>query len=237
MRMAPPPDSSEFIVRGETRFDLWQRIIAARKVRTIVEIGVWKGEFAEHIFSGCPDIETYYLLDPWRHVDTWNKPANVRADTFDVYYDQVMKRTEPWKDKRKVLRGLTTEVVDQIPDGSVDFAYLDGDHSLKGITIDLVKIWPKVADGGMIGGDDFTVRVWQHDPSFEPTVVFPLSVYFAEAMGCPIEAFPRKQFAIHKDGSGYSFTDHAGRYGDLSLKGALRGRKRLRAKADDAIPA
>jgi hypothetical protein len=112
-----------------------------------------------------------------RHLE---QAANVRADTFDAYYDQVMKRTEPWEDKRRVL---------------------------------------------------------QHDPSFEPTVVFPLAAYFAEAMDCPIEAFPRQQFAIHKDGSGHSFTDHAGGCGDLSLKGALRGRKRLPAKADDAIPA
>ena len=33
-----------------------------------------------------------------------------------------------------MLRGTTTEVIDRVPDRSVDFAYIDGDHTLRGIT-------------------------------------------------------------------------------------------------------
>ena len=74
---------------------------------------------------------------------------------FEKFYRETMAKTEAWAGKRKVLRGTTTEVIDEIPDGALDFAYVDGDHTLRGITIDLVRVLGKVRQGGWIGGDDF----------------------------------------------------------------------------------
>ena len=51
-----------------------------------------------------------------------------------------------------ILRGRTKEVIDQVPDNSLDFAYIDGDHTLRGITIDLMNVLPKIKEGGIIGG-------------------------------------------------------------------------------------
>jgi Methyltransferase domain len=220
--MTSPPTVVDALTAGQTRFDMWTRVLAARQVRTLAEVGVWRGEFTEAVFSQCPEVERYYLIDPWRHLEDWNKPANAADLTFSEHYAQVIERTEPWAAKRTVLRGRTVEVSDRIPDGSLDFAYVDGDHSLRGISIDLVRMWPKVRDGGLIGGDDFAPSVWQHRARFEPTVVFPFVVYFAEAVGAPVEALPRNQFAMHKSGTGFSFTDHTGRYGDLTLRAALQ---------------
>jgi Methyltransferase domain len=218
--MPPSPTLADVVVPGDDRFDLWSRVIATRELSTIAEVGVWRGDFAETMFTRCAGISTYYLIDPWRHLDDWNKPANTGNVKFESHYEQVLARTASWADKRVVLRGRTTEVSAQIPDGSLDFAYVDGDHSLRGITIDLMHMWPKIRDGGLIGGDDFTSTVWQHAESFEPTVVFPFAVYFAEAVDAPIEALPGRQFALHKT-AGFSFTDHTGRYGDLSLRTAV----------------
>jgi Methyltransferase domain len=225
-----PVTLSDLVVRGMHRFDLWSQFIASRNVRTLAEVGVWRGEFAETMLSRCPDIARYYMVDPWRHLDDWNKPANADDDRFERYYAEVLGRTEPWAGKRVMLRGRTTEVADEIPDASLDFAYIDGDHSLRGISIDLVRMWPKIRDGGWIGGDDFSPTVWQHPENFEPTVVFPFAVYFAEAVGAPIEALPRQQFVIHKSGAAFSFTDHTGRYPVTTMKAALRERKKDAAK-------
>jgi hypothetical protein len=41
------------------------------------------------------------------------------------------------------LRGKTTEVIDKIPDASLDIVYIDGDHMLRGITIDLCQSPPR----------------------------------------------------------------------------------------------
>jgi len=110
-------------------------------------------------------------------------------------------------------------VIDEIPDQSLDFAYIDGDHTLRGITLDLIQLLPKIKDGGLIGGDDFVNKPWQHGSAYEPTLVCPFAVYFAEAMRLPFVALPHKQFLIQKAAdASFSFVDLTGTYSDLSLK-------------------
>jgi hypothetical protein len=124
-------------------------------------------------------------------------------------------------DKRVVLRGTTADVIDEIPDAALDFAYIDGDHTLRGITIDLVKVFPKVRAGGWIGADDFSPSIWQQAEAYEPTLVFPLAVHFAEAAGARIFGLPHQQFLIEKAQTGHEFVDLTGRYGTLDLRSQL----------------
>lgn len=209
-----------------SRAELWTRFVDEAKAATVAEIGVYRGQFAQKLLAGAPGIARYYLIDPWRHLDDWNKPANKSDDVFEGFYREAMERTSEHEAKRVVLRGTTTEVIDEIPDGSVDFAYVDGDHTLRGITIDLIRVFPKIRDGGWIGGDDFSPSIWQHSAEFEPTLVFPLAVHFAEGMGARIYGLPHKQFLIEKAAdSGHAFVDLTGRYGDLELKRQLDRRQ------------
>jgi hypothetical protein len=161
------------------------------------------------------------MLDPWRQLDFWNKPKNADQDELDAARDAAIRATEFAAERRKVLQGTTLEVIDCIPDRSLDFIYVDGDHTLRGITIDLVALWPKLRHGGVLAGDDLCPSAWQHGPDFEPTGVFPFAVYFAEAIRRPMVALPFEQFAI-VDTPGHRFDDATGRYGDTSLLGAIR---------------
>jgi methyltransferase family protein len=47
----------------------------------------------------------------------------------------------------RVLRGTSREVADQIDNETVYFVDVDGDHTLRGITIDCLNIWKKVRAG------------------------------------------------------------------------------------------
>ena len=217
------------------RLELWSRFGAGVAPRTVAEIGVYRGDFAETLLDACPSIETYYMIDPWRHLEDWNKPANKADDVFERYYSETMERTRAHGDKRVVLRGKTSEVVDRIPDASLDFAYVDGDHTLRGVTIDLVRVYPKVRDGGWIGGDDFCRNIWQHKGSYEPTMVFPFAVHFAEAVDARIYALPHRQFALEKAPErGFEFVDLTGRYDDLGLRRQLRRHAAQRTQAEPA---
>jgi methyltransferase family protein len=216
----------EWGVAAETRAELWTRFVAESGAQSVAEIGVYRGQFAAKLLDACPAVATYYMIDPWRHLDDWNKPANKSDDVFEGFYREAMERTSDHEAKRVVLRGTTTEVLDQIPDGSLDFAYVDGDHTLRGITIDLIRVFPKIKDGGWIGGDDFAPSIWQHKPEYEPTLVFPLAVHFAEAVGARIYGLPFKQFLIEKSAADrHEFVDLTGNYGDLELNGQLRRRR------------
>lgn len=201
-----------------SRIQLWHRILKSSNSKTVVEIGVWKGDFSKDLLKTCEFIERYYMIDPWANLPDWNKPFNVDSETFDHIYDEAITKTSFAKDKITVLRGRTKEVIDKIPDNSLDFAYIDGDHTLRGITIDLINLLPKIKENGFIGGDDFTNNPWQHSIQFEPTLVCPFSIYFAEAMDLPIVAMPFNQFLIQKSSdTSFSFTDTTGTYNDLSL--------------------
>lgn len=207
------------LLRGApSRFALWKRFLSAQRTRVMAEVGVWKGEFAAEMLLNIPHLDSYYMIDPWANLSNWNKPFNVSQEAFDEVYREMESRTAFAAHKRRILRGRTMEVVDEIPNDSLDFAYIDGDHTLRGITIDLIKMWPKIKQGGIIGGDDFITTPWQHDITFEPTMVCPLSVYFAEAMNVPIVALDHGQFLIYKNKiPGFSFVDSTGQYSDLSL--------------------
>lgn len=201
-----------------SRFQLWEQILNALNAKTMVEVGVWKGDFAKQVLEQCGLIERYYMIDPWALLPDWKKPLNVDTQVFDDVYAEAMEKTAFASEKVVVLRGRTKEVIDEIPDESLDFAYIDGDHTLRGITIDLIKLLPKMKKNGFIGGDDFTPNPWQHDIRFEPTLVCPFSIYFAEAMDLPIIALPFNQFLIQKRADAtFSFVDYTGNYSDISL--------------------
>lgn len=225
---APPGEISKKTLRSiaessaESRIDWWQRFIEISGVRHMAEIGVFRGGFAASVLKRCDGIVRYYMIDPWRNLGDWNKPANVPDDEFAHVFAEAMEKTAPWAGKRVVLRGRTSEVIDRIPDDALDFAYVDGDHTLRGITIDLIRCYPKVRAGGWIGGDDFSASIWQHPSPYEPTLVFPLAVYFAEAVDDRIYALPHSQFLIEKRSDrGFEFHDLTGHYSELGLRGQL----------------
>lgn len=204
--------------RAQSRIGVWVSIINALRISSVIEIGVWKGEFAQDILHLCESVTRYVMVDPWQNLSDWNKPANVSQAAFDAVYKEAMARTDFAIDKREVLRDTARNALRIVTNDSIDFAYIDGDHTLRGITIDLINVYAKIKQGGVIGGDDFTTNIWQHDTNYDPTFVCPFAIYFAEAMDVPIYALPYNQFAILKRSDlGFRLIDVAAGYSDLSF--------------------
>lgn len=227
----------EIIKKSKDRFELCSGIIADLEAATMAELGVYRGDFVQKILKICPNIQQYYMIDPWRNLDDWNKPANKTNDIFEDYYQETMSKVEFAKEKCTVLRGTTLEMVDKIPDESLDCVYIDGDHTLRGITLDLMAIWPKLKEGGYILGDDFTPTIWQHNVNYEPSFVFPFSVYFAEAKGAKIYGLSNNQFLLQKKTDGYNFVDlSGGKYPSLQLLGQLKKTMTVRSALSRKFP-
>jgi len=111
----------------------------------MAEVGVYRGDFAKVMLQQCDGLTRYYMIDPWKHLSGWNKPANQDDAVFGQFFQEAKEKTDFAAAKRVVLRGKTTEVIDQIPDGELDLAYIDADHTLKGIAIDLIRVYPRCA--------------------------------------------------------------------------------------------
>ncbi len=223
---------------SSSRLDFWGEFIRRAEVVRMAEVGVYRGEFAAFVLKRCERVNRYYMVDPWRHIEEWHKPANEDDLTFEHFFQLAKAETDFAGTRRVILRGTTTEVINQIPNNELDFAYIDGDHTLRGISIDLISFYPKVRTGGFIGGDDFSRTMWQHKSSFEPTLVYPFAVYFAEAVSATIYALPYNQFCMQKTlNSHFSFVDLTGGYDELGLRHQLAPEKLLKMTLRERFPA
>lgn len=232
------------VVRQRDRFDMWADFVSKTNVRSIVEVGVWKGAFSRSVMERCEGISEYHLVDPWRNLPLWNKPLNVDNAEFEAAYEETVRNVSRFRDITKLWRGTSQEINGEFTDNSMDFIYIDGDHTLRGISIDLILWSAKVKHGFYIAGDDFCPTIWQHDPRYEPTLVFPFAVHFAEAMGYRIYGLPFNQFLIeiNREGSrSFEFIDLAGAYRNSQLLDQINGRpgymRRVLAKVPRQVTA
>src|SRR5262245_35517212 len=102
----PPPSPTEMAMRPQqteikaalepaasgarNRLELWSSVIRELRVASCCEVGVFRGDFARHVLQRCEAIEKYYMVDPWRHLDDWNKPANRTDDEFTEIKDEAL---------------------------------------------------------------------------------------------------------------------------------------------------
>jgi predicted O-methyltransferase YrrM len=61
--------------------------------------------------------------------------------------------------KWELVRGNSNDVVDKIPD-EIDFLFIDGDHTYKGVTDDYNNYGKKVREGGYIVFDNYDDPSW-----------------------------------------------------------------------------
>jgi len=133
-----------------------------------IEIGVWKGEFSSTILE-LLEPDTLVLIDPWTHmVDTSHSEAFVgrtNASKMDRIFAQVKNKFEQEISAGRVelIRDFSVPALKNFNDGSISFAYVDGDHSYDGVKADLAALFPKMKVGGIMAFDDYHRRGWWGD--------------------------------------------------------------------------
>ena len=121
-----------------------------------VEIGVDKADFSFHILSKTP-MTNYYCVDTWQ--DNFGSNIYMKKTKFDAdgdnRYSEATERLAEFGERVSMLRMSSMEAVANFYNHSLDFVYIDGDHSLEGIYED-IKAWtPKVRIGGIVAGHDY----------------------------------------------------------------------------------
>lgn len=113
-----------------------------------VEIGVNRGKNAFNMLSTL-SIKTLYLVDPYSLNGLYGE-RNARKDI-------AVKKLSGFKDKTVFIYKTSEEAIKDIP-GNLDFVYIDGNHDYEFVKQDIELYYPKVKDGGVLGGDDFSIR-------------------------------------------------------------------------------
>ncbi len=161
-----------------------------------VEVGVDTGNLSQVILTYMKP-NKLYLIDPWLlypdYIEElkgvkigrgYNDPKYYEQKRYDGLYEDVVKR---FKDNPvvQVMRGMSEDRAKDIPDDSLDWAYMDGSHREKYVYKDLVAWWSKIKIGGILCGHDFVLQV---DPPKPPEVPIALEK-FSKEMGLIVWPF------------------------------------------------
>ena len=120
--------------------------------RVGAEIGVYKGQFTERF---CREELKIHAIDNWAIYKTTGIPIKGQQsqERQDVLYEMTKKRLAPYD--CNVIRKDSMDAAQDFPNESLDFVYIDGDHSFPGIANDIYEWFFRVRSGGIISGDDY----------------------------------------------------------------------------------
>ena len=138
------------------------------KNATGAEIGVWKGDFSARILSAATP-RTLHLIDPWELADNTTHEGAWYAKGSGVDMEQIYQgvttrfAAEIASGQVRIHRRPSADALGGMADGSLDFIYVDGDHSYEAVRRDLDLSVAKVRPGGLICIDDHLVGKWWKD--------------------------------------------------------------------------
>jgi len=122
-----------------------------------VEVGVCLAHTTEAFIKGIKNLKKLYAID--------NYPTFVDWDGSDWNQDRqnLMKKTAqekmiPYKSKVEFLHISSQEFVRKIEDESLDFVFIDGDHSYEAALKDFENYYPKIKNGGIFAGHDIQLN-------------------------------------------------------------------------------
>lgn len=114
-----------------------------RKTGVGAEIGCLRGEFTKYI-------STIYQGRIFG-IDAFVGEAGIPEDPLTE-----QKCIENFKGtKCELVKGFSVDVAKKMPNGTLDWIYIDADHSYKSVKEDLEAWYPKVRRGGIISGHDY----------------------------------------------------------------------------------
>lgn len=125
------------------------------------ELGVSQGRFTMYLTAIMHDLQMVC-------VDLWAEQAPREgiecAETYTGWnheqnYQKFRSLSEQYFPGRiSIHRMDSASAATLVPDGSLDFVFIDADHTYEGCLRDIDAWSPKVRDGGMIAGHDYSKK-------------------------------------------------------------------------------
>lgn len=115
------------------------------------EIGVYRGENALNVFRYLAP-KLLILVDTWAELDiTSGEYTHCDENDFKIAKNHLKEVSE---NRLKWIKKPSVDAVIEVPDGFLDWVYIDGNHSYKNVKEDIIAWTPKVREGGVIAGHD-----------------------------------------------------------------------------------
>jgi hypothetical protein len=128
------------------------------------ELGVWQGQLSAALLESFPQLHLL-MVDRWMPYETSRLGKRTDREGFLFCMSQAMRSTDQWSDRRLLLAADTTSALRLVPDGSLDFVFVDADHVYEAVLTDLNNWWPKLRkhEGrtkGLMCGHDYCSGRW-----------------------------------------------------------------------------
>jgi len=121
-----------------------------------VEVGVQRGEFSKAVLARWPGRE-YHMVDAWKTWPEEEYPDPTNREHPEMNFQAALGVAKlHWS--RVVIHRMTSEEAAALPiyaDGSLDWVYIDANHTYKYVRQDILLWLPKVRSGGILAGHDY----------------------------------------------------------------------------------
>ena len=144
-------------------YPILSQFLKERGYKTGCEVGVFTGGHAEFILANSP-VEKLYCVDSYRapmHTDTIITEGFERSHwqaCWETIYHYSVDKLAAFGDRAEFIRLPSEQAATMIADDSLDFVFIDGDHSYAGALADCVNYYDKVRSGGIVAGDDYNIE-------------------------------------------------------------------------------
>lgn len=115
--------------------------------QTGAELGVRDGCNLFRLLDKCPQLRLY-------GIDVWEPTPGYEDWEHDKNFEIVRERAEAYAQRVAILKMTTEEATTVVPDGSLDFVFIDADHRTEAVRRDIENWTPKLKEDGWMLGDD-----------------------------------------------------------------------------------
>lgn len=112
------------------------------------EVGVAEGFFSQTIID-ILNPKTFYLIDIFQH----NSPH--KEYTSNTHYAYIINKFKS-NEKIVIKKGYSNEQLNLLEPDSLDYIYIDADHSYNGVKKDIEASYRVIKSGGIIQFNDYT---------------------------------------------------------------------------------
>ena len=119
------------------------------------EIGVKKGKFTSYLLNAYPKL-MMHVVDPWENQPGANE--DYTEWNWIKIYNEYFENIKTVRDRIIEHRDYSKNVAPMIPDGQLDFVFIDAQHDYISVRQD-IELWgPKIRKGGLLAGHDYQSR-------------------------------------------------------------------------------
>ena len=121
----------------------------------MIEIGAYMGE-STMMFASTGMFNTINVIEPFKGEEEFN---DMFMYDWDVIESEFNTNTR-FFDNINLYKDYSYNIVDKFEDKSIDFIYIDAEHTLDSLKRDLELYLPKLKPNGIIAGHDYNKWVW-----------------------------------------------------------------------------